>query len=89
MMSLWSRNEAFMCKIFPSSLREARLRWFNKLPANAMTHWKQLSNAFVQKFVTNNKVPKEVEALLTLKKGHQASLWDYVHRYWDTYHEIE
>ncbi|GFY96648.1 hypothetical protein Acr_11g0009540 [Actinidia rufa] len=74
MMSQWSENEALMCKVFLSSLGEAKLRWFDKLPATSMTHWKQLSEAFVARFVTNNKVPKEVDALLTLKKGHYRRL---------------
>ena len=31
MMSLHSHNDAFMCKVFPSSLEPIALRWFNRL----------------------------------------------------------
>ena len=54
-----------------------------------MSSWKQLSEPFVARFVTNNNEAKEVDALLTLKKSHQESLWDYTRRYWDAYNEIE
>ena len=85
-MSLCSGNEAFVFKVFPSSLGEARLRWSNK--ARSISSWKQLSKAFLARFVTN-RVPNKVDALLALKKGHQKSLRDYARRYWNTYNEIE
>ena len=31
MMSLHTRNDALMCKVFPSSLGPTALRWFNRL----------------------------------------------------------
>ena len=31
MMSLYSHNDALMCKVFPLSLGPTALRWFNKL----------------------------------------------------------
>ncbi|KAH7846461.1 hypothetical protein Vadar_014260 [Vaccinium darrowii] len=89
MMTLYSRNDALMCKVFPSSLREAELRWFDKFQAQSITSWKQLSTAFTGRFVSHSKVPKEVDALLTLKKSKKEPLRDFAGRYFDTYNEIE
>ncbi|KAH7859659.1 hypothetical protein Vadar_003868 [Vaccinium darrowii] len=89
MMTLYSRNDTLMCKVFPSSLGEAGLRWFDKLEAESITSWKQLSAAFIARFVTHSKVPKEVDALLALKKGKKEPLRDFAGRYFDTYNEIE
>ena len=33
-MAVHSKNEALMCKVFPSNLRLATMRWFNDLKAN-------------------------------------------------------
>ncbi|KAH7852820.1 hypothetical protein Vadar_029584 [Vaccinium darrowii] len=89
MMTLYSRNDALMCKVFPSSLGEAGLWWFDKLEAESITSWTQLSAAFTARFVMHSKVPKEVDALLALKKGKKEPLRDFVGRYFDTYNEIE
>ncbi|KAH7845031.1 hypothetical protein Vadar_034405 [Vaccinium darrowii] len=85
----FSTNDAIMCKVFPSSLGEASLLWFDKLEAESKTSWKQLSTTFTARFVTHSKVPKEVEALLALKKGKKEPLRDFTGRYFDTYNEIE
>ncbi|KAH7848904.1 hypothetical protein Vadar_009911 [Vaccinium darrowii] len=78
-----------MCKVFSSSLGEAGLLWFDKLEAKSITSWKQLSAALTARFVTHNKVPKEVDALLSLKKAKKEPLRDFVGQYFDTYNEIE
>ncbi|KAH7853770.1 hypothetical protein Vadar_006367 [Vaccinium darrowii] len=78
-----------MCKVFPLSLGEVCLRWFDKLEADSITSWKQLSAAFTVRFVMYSKVPKEVDALLALKKGKKEPLRDFAGRYFDTYNEIE
>ncbi|KAH7833226.1 hypothetical protein Vadar_004212 [Vaccinium darrowii] len=40
------RNDVLMCKVFPSSLGEANLQWFDKLEAESITSWKQLLMVF-------------------------------------------
>ena len=80
-MPLQSENEAFMCKVFPSSLGETELQQFDKLLTGSMSSWKQLLEASIARFVTKRKVPKVEDALLALKKGHWESLQDYARRY--------
>ena len=42
-MAVHSRDEALMCKIFPSSLGPMAMRWFNGLKANSIDSFKKLT----------------------------------------------
>ena len=42
-MVVHSKDEALMCKVFPSSLGPAAIRWFNGLKANSIDSYRQLS----------------------------------------------
>ena len=42
-MAVHSKNEALMCKVFPSSLGPATMRWFNGLKANSVDSYRQLT----------------------------------------------
>ena len=42
-MAVHSRDEALMCKIFPSSLGPMAMRWFNRLKANSIDSFKKLT----------------------------------------------
>ena len=42
-MAVYSKNEALMCKVFPSNLRPAAMRWFNGLKENFVDSYKQLT----------------------------------------------
>ena len=39
-MAIHSKNEALMCKVFPSNLRPVAMRWFNNLKANSIDSYK-------------------------------------------------
>ena len=39
-MAVHSKNEALMCKVFPSSLGPAAIRWFNNLKAESVDSYK-------------------------------------------------
>ena len=39
-MTIHSRNEALMCKVFPSSLGPVAMRWFNSLKTNFIDSYK-------------------------------------------------
>ncbi|XP_028064330.1 uncharacterized protein LOC114267496 [Camellia sinensis] len=89
MMSLWSQDEALMCKVFPSSLGEFGLRWFDRLPAGSIYGWKQLSEEFLARFVSNTKIPKEPDTLFSLLKEYEEMLRNYARRYWKEYNDLE
>ena len=44
-MAVHSKDEALMCKIFPSSLGPMAIRWFNGLKANSIDSFKKLTQS--------------------------------------------
>ena len=88
-MSLYRKNDALLCTIFPSSLGQMGLRWFDRLPRGSITSWLQLQEAFLARFKNNTTTPKNNNDLLALRKGGNESLKEYSRRYWDVYNNIE
>ena len=43
MMAVCSKKEALMCKVFPSNLGPAAMRWFNGLKADFVDSYRQLT----------------------------------------------
>lgn len=78
-----------MCKVFPSSLGDLALKWFSCLEPRLICSFQELAAAFVTRFVTNSKQPKDVGALLTLKKQNSENLKENSTRYWRLYNEVE
>ncbi|GFY97881.1 hypothetical protein Acr_12g0004220 [Actinidia rufa] len=81
--------DALMCQVFPSSLGDLGMKWFDKLLPGSIESFYQLIESFVAQFVINTKAPKVVGSLLTLKKSKNESIQNYSKRYWETYNEIE
>uniref|UniRef100_A0A2N9F6C2 RNase H type-1 domain-containing protein n=1 Tax=Fagus sylvatica TaxID=28930 RepID=A0A2N9F6C2_FAGSY len=49
-MALSRHNDALMCKLFPSSLGEVALRWFNQIDRGTISSWDQMAEAFVGRY---------------------------------------
>ena len=88
-MAVHSKNEALMCKVFPSSLGPMAMMWFNGLMANSVNSNRQLTQAFVSHFVTNNKALRPLSVLLSLSMCERETLKAYSSRYWEMYNEID
>ena len=88
-MALYNRNDALMCRIFPSSLGEVALQWFDRLEHESICSWRELSKAFTTRFFTNKRKPKKVDSLMALTMKPSGTLKSYSRRYWDTYNEID
>jgi hypothetical protein len=88
-MALSRHNDALMCKLFPSSLGEVALRWFNQIDRGTISSWDQMAEAFVGRFITNSRRPKGMDALMTMKIGHNESIKNYAARYSETYNDID
>ena len=58
MMSLYVIEDEMMCKVFPSSLGDLGLIWFDKLPEHSINSFWELSQAFLARFVTITKQRK-------------------------------
>uniref|UniRef100_A0A2N9GBG3 RNA-directed DNA polymerase n=1 Tax=Fagus sylvatica TaxID=28930 RepID=A0A2N9GBG3_FAGSY len=88
-MALSRNNDPLMCRLFPSSLGEVAMRWFNQLGVRTIYSWDQLAEAFVARFITNSRKRKEMGSLLTMKLEANETLKDYSTRFWETYNDIE
>ena len=66
-MALHISNDPLMCRIFPSSLGEVGLQWFDRLDHRSIRSWQEMSESFTARFITNTRKPKEIDALLALK----------------------
>ena len=78
-----------MCKVFPSSLGPVAMRWFNGLKANSIDSYRQLTQAFGSRFVTNSRAPQPLSALLSLPMRDREALKAYSGRYWKMYNEMD
>ena len=88
MMAVHSKNEALMCKEFPSSLGPMAMRWFDGLRPNSINSFKQLTQAFGSRFITSSRVPRPLDSLLSLSMREEETLKAYSDRYWEMYNEI-
>ena len=88
-MAVHSKNEALMCKFFPSSLGPAAMRWFNSLKADSVDLYRQLTQAFGSLFVTNSRAPQPLSALLSLSMRDEKTLKTYSGKYWEMYNEMD
>ena len=87
-MAIYSQNETLMCKVFPSSLGPMAMRWFNSLKTNSIGSYKQLTQAFCSRFITNSRVPRPLSSLLSLSMHEGETLKAYLDRYWEMYNEL-
>ena len=57
MMSLYTQNYAFMCKVFPFSLGPMALRWFNGLRKGSIHSFRELIQEFKARFIIVSGTP--------------------------------
>ena len=88
-MAVHSKNEALMYKVFLSSLGPTAMRWFKGLKADSVDSYRQLTQAFGSHFVTNNRAPQPLSALLSLSMRDGETLKTYSDRYWEMYNEMD
>ena len=88
-MAIHSKNEALMCKVFPSNLGPVAMRWFNGLKENSVDSYRQLTQAFGSRFVTNSRAPRPLSALLSLSMCDRETLKAYSGRYWEMYNKMD
>ena len=65
------------------------MRWFNGLKTNSIDSYKQLTQAFGFRFVTNRRAPRPLSTLLSLSMHDGETLKAYSDRFWETYNEME
>ena len=88
-MALHLGDDALMCQMFPSSLGPMSLRWFNRLQHSSIHSWDELAEAFVSRFITNSRKPKEFDSLMSMRMKDLESLKSYSSRYLEIYNKVE
>ena len=80
-MAVHSKNEALMCKVFPSILGPVAIRWFNGLGVSSINSFKELTQAYGSHFIMCNKVSWPLDSLLSLSMKEEETLKTYSNRY--------
>ena len=88
-MAVHSKNEALICKVFPSSLGPVAMRWFNGLRTNSIDSFRKLTRAFDPRFITCNRVPRPLGSLLSMSIREGEILKTYSDKYWEMFNEID
>ena len=87
-MAIHSKNEALICKVFPSSLGPMAMRWFDGLKEGSISSFKELTQVFRARFVTYSRVHRHLNSLLSITMLKGEILKIYSDRYWEMFHEI-
>ena len=80
-MAIHANNEAFIGKVFPSSLGPVAMRWFNALDKGSVGFLEELMRAFEARFITCSRVHKPVDSLLSMVIREVETLKTYSNRY--------
>ena len=80
-MAIHSKDEALMCKVFPSSLGPVAMRWFDGLRVNSIDSFKKLTQAYGACFITCSRVPQPLGSLLSMSMQEGETLKTYSNRY--------
>ena len=88
-MAIHSKDEALMCKFFPSSLGPVAMRWFDSLKVDSISSFRELTQSFGSCFVTCRRVPRPLTSLLSLSMQKGESLKMYSERYCEMFNEID
>ena len=88
-MAVHSKNEALMCKVFPSSLGLVAMKWFDSLGASSINSFKELTQVFGSHFITCSRVHRPLDSLLSLSMRERETLKTYSDRYWEIFNEID
>ena len=83
------KNEALMCKVFPSILGPVVMRWFDGLEEGSISSFQELTKAFGPQFVTCSRVPHPLDSLRSMAMQEGETLKTYSDRYWEMFNEID
>ena len=71
-------RESCMCKGFRSSLIGPTLQWYTNLPINLICSFAQLTDTFVEQFVSSRKPEWDSQHLNTIRQWSRESLREYI-----------
>ena len=88
-MTVHSKNEVLLYKVFPSSLGLVAMRWFDGLRAGSIDSFKEFTQVFRSRFITCSRVPWPLASLLSLSMREGKTLKTYSDRYWEMFNKID
>ena len=88
-MTVYSKNEPLICKVFPSSLGLVAMRWFDNLRASSIDSFKELAQEFASRFITCSRITRPLAFLLSLSIREGETLKTYLDRYWEMFNGID
>ena len=88
-MVIHSKNEALMCKVFPSNLGPVAMRWFDGLGDDSINSFKELTQAFDSWFIMCSNVPQHLKSLLSMSMREGEFVKACLDRYWEMFNEID
>ncbi|XP_026384131.1 uncharacterized protein LOC113279671 [Papaver somniferum] len=83
-LARWEKNDAVLCRYFPSSLKGSALSWFDNLPPNSIDSYIQLTEKFLRTYMYNKAVNAGMDKLFSLEITYK----DTVREYTDRWHKI-
>ncbi|XP_059654652.1 uncharacterized protein LOC132301417 [Cornus florida] len=80
-MALDNHNDAFMCKVFRTSLTGAALEWFKNRPHKFVPNYETLCAMFLAQYCGNKKHKKSIASLFTIRQKRGETLQDFLSRF--------
>ena len=74
-------TDAIKCRAFPQTLTGMAQHWYCRLPPNSISSFKDLSKAFVGRFIGSKMHAKSSASLMNIVQGRNESLRDYMNRF--------
>lgn len=88
LIELKKASEGLLCKVFPTTLQDGALKWFQGLELGSITSFMDLSTRFIAQY--KHLIPKEVTSsdLFSVMQGENESMESYQARFKEFYERI-
>ncbi|XP_026451742.1 uncharacterized protein LOC113352086 [Papaver somniferum] len=83
-LARWEKDDAVLCRYFPSSLKGSALSWFDNLPPNSINSYDQLVEKFLETYMYNKVFNARMDKLFSLEIVYK----DTIREYTDRWHRI-
>ena len=84
-IDLYSMTDAIKCHAFPATFRGVAQSWYDFLPAQSITKFKQFKKLFIEHFMANKRRPKKITSLWSITQGPNKTLESYTKRFTTAY----
>ncbi|XP_074342648.1 uncharacterized protein LOC141680278 [Apium graveolens] len=74
-------NHAIQCRDFSQTLSRMTQRWYSRLPPNSTGSFRELSQASIKQFISENVYEKSSASLISIVQGTKESLIDYLNSF--------